>query len=163
MTRDIPVVGDDVVVRMRSRCATAMRSRKRIRRQHPKLNIAEKAMPTTGATWPSFHWTIETLIIVQGTVGLIMTDLPRARVIPVYSFHKSLGLTILALAALRLTWRALIRPDEPAGRLHWHAPLRMSGMRCCMLLFVVPLAWMVVRFGSALRPLYWFGLSRCRT
>ena len=46
-----------------------------------------------------FHWTIVVLILVQGTIGLVMVELPkRPNVIPVFSFHKSLGLTILALA-----------------------------------------------------------------
>ena len=54
-----------------------------------------------------FHWTTVILILAQGTIGLIMVELPkRPNVIPVYNFHKSLGLTILAFATLRLLWRA---------------------------------------------------------
>jgi cytochrome b561 len=108
-----------------------------------------------------FHWTIVLLIIVQGTVGLIMTDLPRSpRVIPVYSFHKSLGLTILALAALRLTWRAFDpRPDEPAGMPRWQVSAAHVGHALLyVLLFAVPLAGWWFDSVSALRPLYWFGL-----
>ena len=62
-----------------------------------------------------FHWTIVLLILMQGTVGLIMVDMPkRPAVIPWYNFHKSVGLTILALAVLRLLWRVFDRrPAEP--------------------------------------------------
>jgi cytochrome b561 len=108
-----------------------------------------------------FHWTIVLLIIVQGAVGLIMSDLPKSpRVIPVYSFHKSLGLTIFALAALRLAWRAFDpRPDEPAGMPRWQvSAARIGHAMLYVLLFAVPLAGWWFDSVSALRPLYWFGV-----
>jgi cytochrome b561 len=108
-----------------------------------------------------FHWTIVLLIIVQGTLGLVMTDLPRSpRVIPVFSFHKSLGLTIFALAALRLTWRAFDpRPDEPPGMPRWQVSAAHVGHALLyVLLLAVPLAGWWFDSVSALRPLYWFGL-----
>jgi cytochrome b561 len=47
-----------------------------------------------------FHWTVVLLILVQGTIGLVMVELPKTpSVIPVFSLHKSLGLTILTLAS----------------------------------------------------------------
>lgn len=108
-----------------------------------------------------FHWTIVLLIIAQGTVGLIMVELPKKpSVIAVYSFHKSVGITILALACLRLLWRAFDqRPDEPLGMAHWQGLAARAGHALLYaLIFVVPLTgW---RFDSvaALRPLYWFNL-----
>ncbi len=108
-----------------------------------------------------FHWTIVLLILLQGTVGLIMVNMPkRPNVIPVYNFHKSVGLTILALAVLRLLWRVFDRrPEEPAtmpraqviGAKVGHALLYL-------LLFLVPLSGWWFDSVSALRPLYWFGL-----
>ncbi|HEY2394352.1 MAG TPA: cytochrome b [Rudaea sp.] len=108
-----------------------------------------------------FHWTIVLLIIVQGTIGLVMVDLPKSpRVIPVFSLHKSLGLTILALALLRLSWRALDpRPAEPAGMPRWQASAaRVGHALLYLLLFAVPLSGWWFDSVSALRPLYWFGL-----
>lgn len=108
-----------------------------------------------------FHWTIVLLIIVQGTIGLVMVDLPKSpRVIPVFSFHKSLGLTILALALLRLGWRAIDpRPAEPAGMPRWQAgAARIGHALLYVLLFAVPLSGWWFDSVSALRPLYWFGL-----
>ena len=114
-----------------------------------------------GSLAKAFHWTIVLLLLVQATVGLVMVDLPKKPgVIPVFTFHKSLGLTILALALLRLAWRALDRrPAQPAGMPRWQAVAARSGHALLyVLLFLVPLSGWWYDSVSALRPLYWFGL-----
>lgn len=114
-----------------------------------------------GSTAKFFHWTIVLLILAQGALGLIMVDLPKSpRVIPYYTFHKSLGLTILTLAVLRLAWRAFdVRPTEPAGMPRWQAFAARSGHALLYgMLFLVPLSGWWFDSVSALRPLYWFGL-----
>jgi len=114
-----------------------------------------------GSVAKFFHWTTVILILVQGTLGLIMVGLPkRPDVIPVYSFHKSLGLTILALATLRLLWRAFDpRPREPASVPDWQVTAARIGHAVLyMLIFLVPLSGWWFDSVSALRPLYWFGL-----
>ncbi|MEO1020043.1 MAG: cytochrome b/b6 domain-containing protein, partial [Pseudomonadota bacterium] len=53
-----------------------------------------------------FHWVIAVLIIWAFYIGWNMTDLEISpEMFATYNFHKSLGLTILALALLRLGWR----------------------------------------------------------
>jgi cytochrome b561 len=108
-----------------------------------------------------FHWTIVLLILVQGTIGLTMIALPKgAGVIPVYSFHKSLGLTILSLAVLRLAWRVVdARPAEPPGLPRWQAQGARAGHALLyVLLFALPLSGWWFDSLSGLRPLYFFGL-----
>ena len=108
-----------------------------------------------------FHWAIVLLILVQGPIGLIMVELPKTpRIIPVFSLHKSLGLTILALALLRLAWRAFDpRPREPADIPHWQVRLARWGHALLYaLLFAVPLTGWWFDSLSGLRPLYFFGL-----
>ena len=108
-----------------------------------------------------FHWAVVLLIIVQGTVGLIMVGLPKKpNIIPVYTFHKSVGLTILALALLRLAWRVFDRrPAEPAGIPRWQVfGARAGHALLYLLLFLVPLSGWWFDSVSSLRPLYWFGL-----
>lgn len=110
-----------------------------------------------------FHWTIAALILVQGTIGLVMVQLPkRPDVIPVYSLHKSIGLTILALAVLRLGWRLFDRrPPAPASMPHWQALVaRLTHVAMYVLLFALPLSGWLFDSAAALRPLYWFGLVR---
>jgi len=110
-----------------------------------------------------FHWTIVLLILVQATVGLVMVELPkRPNVIPVYTFHKSLGLTIFVLAILRLGWRLFDRrPDDPPGMPRWQSvAARLGHALLYLLLFAVPLSGWLFDSASSLRPLYWFGLFR---
>lgn len=108
-----------------------------------------------------FHWTVVVLILVQGTIGLVMVELPkRPAVIPVYNFHKSLGLTILAFALLRLAWRAFDRrPREPSTVSRRQVIAARAGHALLYaLLFAVPLSGWWFDSVDALRPLYWFGL-----
>jgi cytochrome b561 len=108
-----------------------------------------------------FHWTTVLLILTQGAIGLTMVVLPRSpSIIPVYTFHKSLGLTIFAFALLRLGWRAFDpRPDEPASVPHWQVlGARVGHALLYALIFAVPLSGWLFDSASALRPLYWFGV-----
>ena len=110
-----------------------------------------------------FHWAVVLLILAQGTLGLVMVELPkRPNVIAVYTFHKSLGLTILALAVLRLGWRLFDRrPDEPPTVPHWQAlAARFGHALLYVLLFAVPLSGWLFDSASSLRPLYWWGLVK---
>jgi Prokaryotic cytochrome b561 len=61
------------------------------------------------------HWLFVALLIVQVVLGLIDRALPLgAARSAVIGNHKSLGITILALAAIRLLWRwANPVPDPP--------------------------------------------------
>ena len=114
-----------------------------------------------GSVAKFFHWTVVVLILVQGTLGLTMVELPRGpAVIPYYSFHKSLGLTIFAFALARLAWRAFDpRPAEPCGTPPWQTTAARSGHALLYaLLFAVPLTGWWFDSVAALRPLYWFGL-----
>lgn len=113
------------------------------------------------AKW--FHWLIVVGILLQASIGLIMVELPRRpNILPVYDLHKSIGLTILALAALRLLWRLFdARPTDPAGM----TALERVGARVGHgllygLLFAVPISGWVFDSASSLRPLYWWGVVR---
>ena len=110
-----------------------------------------------------FHWTIVLLILAQGVIGLVMVELPKKpNIIPIYTFHKSLGLTILELAILRLTWRLFDRrPAEPPTMPRWQVLGARGGHALLYgLLFAVPLSGWWFDSASSLRPLYWWGLVR---
>jgi cytochrome b561 len=64
-----------------------------------------------------FHWTIAALIIGQWGLGWTMEHLVGPRLaFGLIQWHKSVGLLILALALLRLSWRlANPRPLLPEG------------------------------------------------
>jgi len=110
-----------------------------------------------------FHWTTVIAILVQATIGLVMVELPkRPAVIPVYTFHKSLGLTIFAFALLRLAWRAFDpHPEYPATMPRWQVVGARAGHALLYaLIFLVPLSGWLFDSATALRPLYWFGLFK---
>ncbi|GLQ92370.1 cytochrome b [Dyella acidisoli] len=78
------------------------------------------SLRSDGHQWGSvakfFHWIVALGILGNGVWGLLMTDMaPSMSKISIYALHKSIGLTILALFALRLAWRLYDRapPDEP--------------------------------------------------
>lgn len=105
------------------------------------------------------HWLTALLVIGLAVVGLLMTELPNSALkVQVYALHKSVGLTVLALTALRLLWRlAAGAPDEiPAPHLQRLAAKAVH-WALYALLFVLPLSgWL---FNSAAGfPLKWFGM-----
>lgn len=109
-----------------------------------------------------FHWAVVLLILVQGVLGLVMVELPkRPSAIAYYSFHKSLGLTILTLAVLRLAWRLFDARPREVDMPRWQAlGARLGHALLYVLLFAVPLSGWLFDSASSLRPLYWFGLFK---
>jgi cytochrome b561 len=114
-----------------------------------------------GVVAKSFHWAIVVLLLVQGTLGLVMVNLPKKpSVITYFTLHKSLGLTILLLAVLRLGWRLFDpRPEEPTSISRTQVLVaRIGHALLYTLLFAVPLSGWLFDSASALRPLFWWGL-----
>ena len=58
------------------------------------------------------HWTMAAGIVALIAMGLVMTHvtLAPARLFSLYQLHKSIGITILLAAFLRLAWRLTHRP-----------------------------------------------------
>jgi len=56
------------------------------------------------------HWLVAGLIIVNVGLALAVDHLPDAAVRPAIDLHKSIGITVLGLALLRLLWRAAHAP-----------------------------------------------------
>lgn len=113
-----------------------------------------------GAVSQLFHWIIVVLILLIAYLGLTMTGLPNGpRKINIYALHKSIGLTILALVALRLLWRLYAGAPTPvAGTPTWqHRIASVTHFGLYVLLFAMPLSgWL---FNSAAGyPLQWFKL-----
>lgn len=94
-----------------------------------------------GAVAQGFHWLIAALVMVMFGLGWYMSDLPLGqRKFDLYQLHKSLGLTIFTLAALRLGWRLLNpAPPLPARLAPWERiAARTSHALLYTLLFVQP-------------------------
>ena len=106
-----------------------------------------------------FHWVIAAAIVTAVLIGWNMTDLPLSpHKLELYALHKSIGLTVLGLAVLRLAWRLFRPPPPPEPMAPWQSAAATWGHRLIyLLLFVLPLSgWL---FNSIVGfPLSWFGL-----
>jgi len=112
-----------------------------------------------GAVAKFFHWIIALAILGNGVFGLLM-DLARSPMQKInwIALHKSIGLTVLALALLRVLWRWLDkRPLEDAGsRWQQWAARAVHGMLYVLVLALPLSGWW---FNSvAGKPLQWFKL-----
>ncbi|MEQ5840983.1 cytochrome b [Paraburkholderia acidicola] len=56
----------------------------------------------------AFHWLIALLIVCGFALGWVMTDIPgfTPTKLRYFSWHKWIGVTVFALAVLRILWRA---------------------------------------------------------
>lgn len=108
-----------------------------------------------------FHWLIAVLIIGTFTMGLVMTDIPgiTPTKLKYYSWHKWAGVTILALATLRLLWRLTHRaPAYPASLPRWQqsAAHHLHSL-LYVLMFAVPLSGYFYTLAAGV-PVVYFGL-----
>lgn len=121
------------------------------------------AIRNTPARWGSvaqlLHWLIVVLIIAQVILANLAEDLPiGVRKLAMYARHKSVGITILGLAVLRLLWRwANPTPDLPSTlRPYERALATLTHVGLYVLLFAMPLTgWMMTSARGF--PVSWFG------
>jgi len=107
----------------------------------------------------SFHWLIATLVAVNMILGWIAADLRLSpRKLELFLWHKSVGLTVLGLAGLRLLWRlSQVTPEIPVNHSPWQQRLaRMVHLGLYLFLFAVPLSGWLLN-SAANVPLRWFG------
>lgn len=113
-----------------------------------------------GIVAQGFHWLIVLLIIVQYQMGSLAEDLPQGLdKLIMMSRHKSLGISILLLAVLRIAWRLANPPPAPPGQLK--PAIRMAGAATHFalygLLLALPLSgWLAS--SAANSPVSWWGL-----
>lgn len=113
-----------------------------------------------GALSQLLHWLIAALIAVQITLGLIGTALPLGmEKLAMLARHKSVGLTILALALIRLLWRSL----NPTPRLpdtlkpYERVLARLTHVALYGLLFALPMTGWIMSSARGF-PVSWFNL-----
>jgi cytochrome b561 len=112
-----------------------------------------------GAVTRFFHWGMLLLIGCSVSVGLYMTGLPLGpNKLKIYALHKSFGLTLLGLAALRLLWRlGERRPTLPPMPAWQRRAAAATHVLLYVLLFVIPLSGWLYNSAAGF-PLQWFHL-----
>lgn len=116
-----------------------------------------------GSLAMAFHWAIVILILTQFVLANMAESLPLGMAkLATLARHKSVGITILGLAALRLGWRISNRghnPPLPAdlkGYERFLAHLTHEGLY--LLLFAMPLTGWVMSSAKNY-PVSWFGFA----
>jgi cytochrome b561 len=109
------------------------------------------------------HWLIALLIICNAALGLSAESFPDSWVRTVVDTHKSIGITVLGLALLRILWRVSHRPPPlPKAFPKWeHGAAHIAHFLLYLLMIGLPLsgwlhdsAWK----DAATHPMHLFGL-----
>ncbi|WP_440223710.1 cytochrome b [Dokdonella sp. MW10] len=110
-----------------------------------------------GGVAKTFHWVMALGIIGVGILGLYMTGMDRGMAkVNTFALHKSIGLTLLALALLRLAWRFVDRKPRDEAMPRWQriAAHATHGLLYLLMLAIPLSGWL---FNSARGyALQWF-------
>jgi cytochrome b561 len=109
------------------------------------------------------HWLIALGIMVNVVLMWVLDSLPDSMERPTVNLHKSIGITVLGLALMRLLWRATHRPPPlPPGTHRWERLLAHSvHVALYALIFALPLSGWIHDSAwkdAASHPLNLFGL-----
>ncbi|MEM7543032.1 MAG: cytochrome b [Pseudomonadota bacterium] len=109
----------------------------------------------------ALHWLIALLMIALFSLGWYMVDLPKG---PhrgeTFALHKSIGLTVFALAVFRIYWRATHTPPPlPDRMLAWKVLLARSvHLSLYVLLILQPVTGYLSSSFSGYKT-NWFGIA----
>jgi cytochrome b561 len=112
-----------------------------------------------GAIAQLLHWLIVLFIVAQFTLATLFEQLPAgAKKLTLLSRHKSIGITILMLAVVRLAWRwSNPTPTLPDTLKPYERTLaRLTHALLYVLLFAVPLSGWLMSSARGF-PVSWFG------
>ena len=106
----------------------------------------------------SLHWLSALLIVVAFVMGLVMTSIPgfSPAKLRYFSWHKWLGVTVFALAVLRVLWRIFNKPpphlahmpawqNHAADTVHW---------LLYVLIFAVPISGYMYTLSAGVPVVY---------
>jgi cytochrome b561 len=112
-----------------------------------------------GALSKALHWLIVLLIITQWVIAERADELKGLAKLQTLAWHKSIGMTILMLAVIRLVWRLMNPTPELASETKpWERVLaHISHFLLYVLIFAQPLTgWLMSSAKNY--PVSWFNL-----
>lgn len=104
--------------------------------------LSQTTVARYGAVHQTLHWAMAAMIFTMFGLGYYMEDLPLGQQkLELYGLHKSLGITIFALAVVRLLWRLTHpAPPLPDDMADWEkTAARLTHRTIYALIFVQPL------------------------
>ena len=93
----------------------------------------------------TLHWLVAIGIIVNVALALTWDFYPEDSVRPAINLHKSIGITVLGLAIMRLLWRLTHKPPAlPTGYAKWEVQLsHVTHILLYLIIFAMPITgWM---------------------
>jgi cytochrome b561 len=114
----------------------------------------------TVAIW--LHWTMAALIVINVCLGFGHELVARPAMMQMLWFHKSIGLTVLLLALVRLGWRLTHKiPALPGHMPAWERwAARISHGLLYVLMISLPLVgWLMVSASPRNSPIPFWGLQ----
>jgi len=106
----------------------------------------------------SLHWLSALLIVAAFIMGLVMTDIPgfTPAKLRYFSWHKWLGVTVFALAVLRVLWRIFNQPPpHPAHIPAWQNHVASTThWLLYVLIFAVPLSGYLYTLAAGVPVVY---------
>lgn len=109
----------------------------------------------------ALHWVIATLIVGGFALGWVMTRIPGITPdkLRFYSWHKWIGVTVLALAVLRVLWRLMHRaPPLPDSMSVWQRRAAHVGhIMLYVLMIAIPVSGYLYSAASNI-PVVYLGL-----
>lgn len=113
-----------------------------------------------GTVAKAFHWVMALMIIGLLAIGFMMTQMaPSPTKFKLYALHKSVGLTVLCLAILRLIWRFThVVPRVPDSLSPVHRFLmKLSPLVLYGLMILMPISGFIMSDAGG-HPITFFGL-----
>lgn len=93
----------------------------------------------------TLHWLVAIGIIINVFLALTWEFYPEESIRPAINLHKSIGITVLGLAIMRLLWRFTHTPPAlPTGYAKWEVQLsHVTHVLLYVIIFAMPLTgWM---------------------
>lgn len=113
-----------------------------------------------GLTAIVLHWLVAALIGAAFTLGVVMVDIPglTPTKLRYFSWHKWLGVTVLAVVGLRLLWRLWRGVPPPVTMASWQQRASAIGHALLYgLMFAVPLSGYFYSLAAGV-PVVYFGI-----
>ena len=104
----------------------------------------------------ALHWVVAGVIICAFTMGLVVSDLPFSpQKLRLVAYHKWLGITVLALVALRGIWRLTHRPPALPPMPAWQLiGAKFTHALMYTLMFAIPFSGWLFSSADGYRVVY---------
>jgi cytochrome b561 len=123
-------------------------------------------LKNTTSEWGSLarllHWIIAVLVVLQFVLAWTADEMPEdsPQQLTLIARHISFGITLLALAAVRILWRfGTPTPAPPAGARGWETKLAHATLGSLyLLLLAIPISGYLMTAAHG-DPVAWFGVQ----